>query len=270
MQTYTTYTRTTPTATRDDGAGPLRRLYRMMMPKGFLYEDAHYLASEVELDPKAARRFVPFPLTMGRDPTATVFTGFFPKNTFGSVYHEAGIFFHVKHGLRSVIFCPWMLVDDDVALVTGRELLGYPKKMGEIDWSLPVHPGGANREGDRIHGVASRRGTVLIRQEGTLGGLVTGAPPVLGRPHRNVRTSMGLALPKMIAFTPEETPIAVREVDVKLSVNGSERDPLHEMGLGRVRRTLLYRVNLGGKTLPIPIHAVPPVWNLKQLLLRSL
>lgn len=207
---------------------------------------------------------------MGRAPTATVFTGYFPKNTFGSVYHEAGVFFHVKHGLRSVIFCPWMLVDDDVALVTGRELLGYPKKLGQIDWSLPADASGANREGDRIHGVASRRGTVLIRQEGTLGRLVTGAPPVLGRPHRNVRTSMGLSLPKLIAFTPEETAIAVREVDLTLEVRGSERDPLHEMGLGKVRRTLLYRVNLGGRSLPIPLHGVSPVWNLKQLLLRAL
>src|SRR5437016_7485825 len=48
-------------------------------------------------------------------------------------------------------FCPWMMVDDDVALIVGRELLGYPKKLGSIAW---------RREGDFIEGIASRRGEI--------------------------------------------------------------------------------------------------------------
>lgn len=240
--------------------GPLSRLRRMVFPGGFLYEDAHYLASEVDLDPRAARRFLPWPLSFGEDPTATVFTGFFPKNTFGSVYHEAGVFFHVRHGRTPVIFCPWMLVDDDVALIVGRELLGYPKKLGEIDWSL---------SGDGIHGVASRRGSTLITMRGTLGPPVVDAPKILGKPHRNVRASMGLAMPKLVAFTPSETPIEVREASLTLEIGASERDPLCEMGLGKVRRSLLHRVNLRGGGIPVPVHAVSPYWYLTQLLLRG-
>ncbi len=250
-------------------ASPLSRLLRMVAPEGYLYEDAHYLACEVDLDPRVARRFVPFPLTMGRAPTATIFTAFFPKNSFGSVYREAGVFFHVRHGFRRVIFCPWMIVDDDVALITGRELLGYPKKLGEIDWSLEARASGAE-EGARIHGVASRRGAELITMRGTLGAKVASAPPVLGRPHRNVRGPMGLAVPKLLAFTPHEVPIEVREANITLTVGGSERDPLHEMGLGAVRRSLLHRVNLGGRTLPLPLHAVSPLWHMKQWLFRAL
>ncbi len=240
---------------------PLSRLLHIVAPEGYLYEDAHYLACEVDLCPRAARPFVPFPLTLGRAPTATVFTAFFPKSTFGSVYREAGVFFHVRHGLRRVIFCPWMIVDDDVALITGRELCGYPKKLGEIDW---------NHQGDRIHGVASRRGAELITMRGTLGARVASAPPMLGRPHRNVRASMGIAIPKLLAFTPKEVPIEVREADLTLQIGGSERDPLHEMGLGRVRRSLLHRVNLGGRMPPVPLHAVSPLWHLKQWLFRAL
>ena len=105
---------------------------------------------------------------------------------------------------------------------------------------------------------------------GTLGARVASAPPVLGRPHRNVRSSMGLALPKLLAFTPREVPIEVREADVTLTIGGSERDPLHEMGLGPVRRSLLHRVNLGGRSLPVPLHAVSPLWHLKQWLFRAL
>ena len=99
----------------------------MVAPGDWLYRDAHYLIAEMDIDPAAARRWVPFPLRLASPATATIFTGWFPHNTFGSVYHEAGLFLHVEHFGRPAIFSPWMLVDDDVALITGRELLGYPK-----------------------------------------------------------------------------------------------------------------------------------------------
>ena len=155
-----------------------------------------------------------------------------------------------------------MVVDCDVALIVGRELLGYPKKLGEIDWTLA---------GNSIHGVATRRGTELISMRGTLGAVVENAPPILGRPHRNVRTSLGVAIPTMIAFTPREEPIYVREAFLDVKIGGSERDPLHEMGFGRVLRSRLHRVNLKAspRGLPIPIRAVSPYWHLKQWLLRA-
>ena len=42
-----------------------------------------------------------------------------------------------------------LVESDDTALITGRELLGYPKKLGEISFDL------ASGE---VHAVASRRG----------------------------------------------------------------------------------------------------------------
>ncbi len=236
------------------------RLLAMLAPGDWLYRDAHYLVAEMDVDPVAAKRWVPLPLRLASPATATLFTAWFPHNSFGSVYSEAGIFLHVEHLGRPAVFSPWMIVDDDVALITGRELLGYPKKMGEITFRI---------DGDAIEGIARRRGSELVRMKGTIREDVPDPPPVLARPHRNVRASMGLSLPKVIAFTPREEAISVKRVDLDVTVNGSERDPLSDLGFGAVRAARLHRVNLAANLPPIPVAGVSPLWFLKQWLLRA-
>jgi acetoacetate decarboxylase len=236
------------------------RLSSMMAPGGWLYQDAHYLVADMDIDPAAARRWVPWPLRPASPAGAMLFIAWFPTNTFGSVYREAGLLLHVEHFGRSAVFCPWMIVDDDVALILGRELLGYPKKMGEID---------LHRDGDRISAVATRRGAELVRMEGTLGEGVADPPPMLGRPHRNVRASLGLALPKVIAFTPREEALEVRRATLDVKVGASERDPLAELGFARIRSAHLHRVNLAATLPPVPVALVSPLWFMRQWLLRA-
>jgi acetoacetate decarboxylase len=232
----------------------------MASPGEWLYRDAHYLVADVEIDAAAATRWVPAPLKLANPAFASVFTAWFPVTSFGSTYREAGIFLHVRHLGRPAIFCPWMIVDDDVALILGRELLGYPKKLGEISFEI---------DGDRIRGVAGRRGSELIRMEGRLGDRLADPPPMLGRPHRNVRSSMGLAIPKVLAFTPREHPLEVRRAELDIRFGSSERDPLSELGFGAVRAAYLHRVNLGAASLPLPCAPVSPVWALRHWLLRA-
>ncbi len=236
------------------------RLKAMIPRRDWIYRDAHYLIADFEIDPDAARRWVPPSLSLASPARASMFLAYFPHNTFGSVYREAGLFLHVKHwGMRS-IFSPWMIVDDDVALILGRELFGYPKKLGEIRWNL---------EGDRIEGVASRRGTELVRMKGTLGEVLRDPPPMLGRPHRNLRSALGFALPQLVAFTPREEVIEARRVELEVTIGGSERDPLADLGFGKLLGATLYRVNLGGMLPPIPVGMVSPLFHLRQILLRS-
>ena len=230
----------------------------------WIYRDAYYLVAEIELDLARAERFVPWPLKLARRPDGTgraqVFTGYFPINTFGSVYREAGVFFEVAHRCGTAIYSPWMLVDDDVALIVGRELLGYPKKLGEIAW---------DHDGDRIGGVASRRGHQLLAMHGSLCERIEHPPPILGRPHRNIRATAGLSIPKVIAFTPKERVVEVRRAQLAVTIGGSDRDPLHEMGFGRVLEARLHRVDLGGGMVPVPVGAVSPLAYARQILLRS-
>lgn len=231
-----------------------------MLPRGdWLYRDAHYLVAEMDVDPGALRRWVPWPLRPSEPATATVFTGWFPQNTFGSVYHEAGIFLHVEHRGRPVVHSPWMIVDDDVALVLGRELLGYPKKLGQIDFCI---------DDDRIEGVARRRGAELVRMRGTLGEVIAEPPPMLARPHRNLRCGMSLAWPRLVSFTPREEAIEVRRADLEVTIGGSDRDPIDELGFNRVRAARLHRVNLGAGSLPRSSAFVSPFFYVEHLLRR--
>ena len=242
-----------------ENRGSLRRLLPWV---DWVYRDAHYLSAEIEVDEGAAKRWLPWPLRLARPATATVFTAWFPWNAFGSVYREAGLFLHVEHRGRSAVHCPWMIVDDDVALVLGRELLGYPKKMGEIDFRI---------DGDRVEGLARRRGATLITMRGSLGAALADPPPFLGRPHRNLRCGMTFSWPRLVAFTPREQAIEVRRAQLEVTIEGSERDPLHELGFGRVRAARLHRVNLGaGLGVPHTTALASPISYVRSLTRRVL
>lgn len=236
-----------------------RALYEMAASDP-LYRDAHYLVADVDLDLRQASAFVPAPLSLAAPARAVVFAAWFPETSFGSVYREAGVFFHVRHGRTPALFCPWMLVDDDVALITGRELLGFPKKLGEIAFRL---------EDGRVEAEVSRRGARLLTMRGAVRDALSAPPPVLGCQHRNVRTSLGIALPKLVAFAPRETVREVRHVDLAFSIAGSARDPLDAMGLGPLRAARLHRVDLGAGSLPRPVALVSPLWLAGHTLLRA-
>jgi acetoacetate decarboxylase len=228
----------------------LRTPWSMARLGGKLYHDAQYLTAVVEVNDKAMARWLPSGIKLAQPGRADLFCAYFPDNVYTGAYHEAGLFVHVKTLRGTGIFCPWMILDDDRALIIGRELLGYPKKSGEISW---------DDDGARILAKAKRRGSTLIEMEARLGEVVHDAPPILGLPHRNVTGGLGLSLPREVRFTPKEHPIEVRRVEMDLRFNGTDNDPLHEMGLGRVVESRLHRVDLSAPWLP-PIQ-IPRLTN---------
>jgi acetoacetate decarboxylase len=241
----------------------LRRVLAIGDPRRTLYRDAHYFAATVEVDPDAMRPWLPAGVRLTAPARADLFTACFPDCTYlDAPYHEAGLFVHVKTTFGTGIHCPWMIVDDDVALILGRELLGYPKKLGQIDWTL---------DGDTIHAHATRRQTSLVTMHGTLGEALPDAPKILGRPHRNAAGGLGLTLPRLLAFTPGEHPIEVRRVeDFELEIGGCERDPIDQMGLGRVLDARLHRVDLTAGTPPVPFLPLNPLFLASRLRPRVL
>lgn len=224
---------------------------------GKLYRNAQYLTAVVEVDEKAMAPWLPAGMKLAKPGRADLFCAYFPENVYTGAYHEAGLFVHVKIGRGYGIFCPWMILDDDRAMILGRELLGYPKKLGEIAW---------DNDGRRIAAKATRRGHTLIEMDAKLGEVLTDAPPILGLPHRNISGGLGLNLPREVRFTPREHPLEVRRVDLQLRFAGTASDPLHEMGLGRVTEARLHRVDLSGGYLP-PIQIprfTSPLFLLRQ------
>ncbi len=225
-----------------------------------LFERAHYLAVDVPYDRDAARRWTPRPLRLS-DAPATLFLAWFPKTSFGSVYREAGLFLRVRRaGRGDAVFCPWMIVDDDVAMITGRELLGYPKKLGEIELEI---------EGDRVRGAARRRGAPLVAMRGRLGDELTDPPPILGVPHRNLRGALGSVVSQVVAFTPRERIVSVRRAELEVEIGGSARDPLHELRLGAPLAARLHVVDLRAGAPPVPVGMVSPLAHVRQWLFRA-
>ncbi|MEM9071378.1 MAG: acetoacetate decarboxylase family protein [Myxococcota bacterium] len=223
---------------------------RALAPR-VLYRNAAYLVAEMRVDEDAARRWLPAPLRLDSD-VAELFTASFPSVSFGSVYLEAGLFLRVRHWGRRAIHCPWMVVDDDVALTLGRELLGYPKKMAALRWK---------EDGDRVQADVSRRGTLLVSMRASVGAPVRSPPPFLARPHRNLR---GVALPWLVGFTPHEVPVEVRDAEIDVRVCGSERDPLHELKLQTLGRGRLHRVDIHRGGLPIPLGLASPFSGIRS------
>ncbi len=235
----------------------LRMPWSMARMGGKLYNDAQYLTAVVEVNGQAMARWLPSGIKLAQPGRADLFCAYFPDNVYTGAYHEAGLFVHVKTRRGTGIFCPWMILDDDRALIIGRELLGYPKKSGEVSW---------DDDGTRIVARATRRGSTLIEMEARLGEALHDAPPILGLPHRNVTGGLGLSLPREVRFTPKEHPIEVRRVDMRLRFSGTANDPLHEMGLGRVVESRLHRVDLSAPWLP-PIQIprlTSPLFLLRQ------
>jgi len=179
-------------------------------------------------------------------------------------YRETAILLHVRLGKKEGVFCPWMLVDDDAAMLLGRETLGYPKKMGEI--SLEA-------EGGRVKARVERKGTLLLDIAGETGDTDPSPPPMFARNFFNVWGPVGLTFQKILYFFTQEEIIAAHNVSVEVSIDSSDIDPLHELGWGEVVSAHLYRLNFGStrtSRLPLPLLPVSPAfmyrhWNLRYI-----
>ena len=123
---------------------------------------------------------------------------------------------------RGVALVLLRFVDDSAALVAGRELLGYPKKMAEIEF---------RKEGSTIHCEASRNGKRVLAMAAELEEEQERIP-FLGRRHLNVQGNVGLLPAKLITFRPHEIPVTVHRARVELSLFGeSLHDDLYTLAL---------------------------------------
>jgi acetoacetate decarboxylase len=226
----------------------------------WMWTNAQLMAVEMEVDRNAAAAWLPGGLKMDDPARATFFVADYPETTFDCVYREAAVLLHVRFGPLKARHCPWMVVDDDVALILGRELLGYPKKMADM---------AVTRDGDRIEATADRQGARLIDIRGTVGEVMASPPPLIAHRTINVWGTLGLSVQTLLTFTPKEQIIEARTADVTVKVGGGKNDPLDELRPGRVTSAILYRINVrGGKMPPVPILPVSPHFAFRNWKLR--
>lgn len=102
--------------------------------KPFYFKRARLLRFDYETDPEAAARLVPHKLLVADPPAAFLLINEYPWSTLGP-YREAVLGVNVLHGDRLLHYISHLMLDSDVPILAGRELYGFPKKMGVIEFA---------------------------------------------------------------------------------------------------------------------------------------
>ena len=117
--------------------GPAAKSYSMPEisglygPPPFEYREVNQLLVQFQTDPRVLRELVPAPLTPNKDATMFVSVADFLCSGFGR-YLEAHVFTHATYKRRLVNYSLYLLLDNDVAIGAGREIWGFPKKLGRL------------------------------------------------------------------------------------------------------------------------------------------
>jgi acetoacetate decarboxylase len=98
----------------------------------FDFYDADFLAIYWETKPEILQKLLPPPLKPTKHPVANIFIANYPRTNFGVTYKEAALLLFAEYDNIIGSYCLAMPVDNDMALIGGRELFGYPKKMSNI------------------------------------------------------------------------------------------------------------------------------------------
>ena len=127
--------------------------------------DADYIVLRAKGDIEQLRKLVPAPLEATDE--VIIYMGWFKetqkegKTTWAWPFHEWGV------GVVSQLpgrpetkgnFLVQLYVDDDLVLVHGREVWGYPKKIGDME----ITPKTTDGDSDHYEYTVARRGTKLI------------------------------------------------------------------------------------------------------------
>jgi len=129
-------------------------------PNGEFY-DAEVLTVYFETKSEVVERLLPPPLKPAALPIGAAFVANYPKTNFGVTYLESALFLLAQHNGEEGAYCLSMPVTNDIALILGREVFGYPKKMAEI---------GFERKGNDIKGWTERHGTRFFEVKAKLEG----------------------------------------------------------------------------------------------------
>lgn len=97
----------------------------------FVYRDSTTILVQFQTDARVLRRLVPQPLTPNKDANLFVSVAEFMASGFGH-YYEAHLFTHATFQRRPVNYSIYLVLDNDIAIGAGREIWGFPKKLGRL------------------------------------------------------------------------------------------------------------------------------------------
>ncbi len=125
------------------------------------FRNAEMLFAIFRTNMNFVREILPHPLMPTKDALATAFVARYPETNFGLTYNEGALFIHCEYRGEKGFYCLSMPVDDDIAMISGRESYGYPKKIAD---KITLE-----QENSRVVGSVVRKKVEIIRIEGQLG-----------------------------------------------------------------------------------------------------
>lgn len=223
----------------------MRRLARsgQFLPQ---FTAAEMLAVGFRTDPKSIAAVLPRPLRRAAEPLAVAFLARYPETNFGVTYHEGALLVAAEYRGERGWYCLSMPVDDDTAMICGREEFGFPKKMAD---QITL-----DRDGPHVVGCVVRNGVQLLRIEGEfadpqrpdvhLWGVPTADPD--GRPCEKSVSFLVKYFPAADGGLFEHAPQLIRQVTLfrprpgqltgatKLELTSTTCDPLGEVPVHQV------------------------------------
>jgi acetoacetate decarboxylase len=99
------------------------------------YYDAEMLTVIWEADPEVVAKMLPPPLKPYKRPIVVAFIANFPRTSIGVTYKMSALSIICEYEGEVGTYSVTMPEDDDHAVFSGREFLGFPKKMATLDFS---------------------------------------------------------------------------------------------------------------------------------------
>ncbi len=121
------------------------------------FPNAEMIFAIFETNRDIVHEILPHPLKPSADARGVAFVGKYPETNFNPGYNEGALLLNCEFKGERGAYCLSMPVDDDMAMVGGREVYGYPKKIAD-GISL-------ERKDATVIGSVTRKGTEIIRIE---------------------------------------------------------------------------------------------------------
>jgi acetoacetate decarboxylase len=156
---------------------------------------------------------------------ASAYVAEFHGSSFCPPYNEAAVFIPVQYKGEAGSYCLSMPVDNDIAMIGGREIYGYPKKIAD---SISVE-----REGNTAKGICVRRGIPIVEIDVELSDVMEERSPP--GPHflvKSIADERGIGVGMKPQLMRQQNIVEIDKLEIGDGVvkfAESKYDPLHQI-----------------------------------------
>jgi acetoacetate decarboxylase len=238
--------------------GRLLSAYRSLSGKP--YESARFVTVDLPVRAENVRPLLPVGMWLPSQPSATLFAANY-RPTFTHPYQEAGVLLRVITPFGKGVYCPWIVLNNDTALLYGRCFTAFPKKWAEILWE-------ENAEVTRVR--VCRRGAQVLSLEMTSGATASDPKPLWGQKIFNVGGMGEMHAVNLVWMMKVKEQVRdVRRSRLNIALHSTPSDPLGSWLLSEpVVEGYTLSSELGSIRYLVPVGLTGPIWFLRNFALR--